>query len=141
MTVLDSLTLDITFEKRYELKGHQIVYQSMHRDGSVLRCTVCGRSVELRVNDLGGWWTSNRDLDKECEDQLPPGGWVPNDFEVGDRITVETMGACTVTAKDRRDYYNFELTVEWDEGEWHDRVWPNLQWIGLLPAIEKSNHE
>ena len=66
MTVLDSLTLDITFEKRYELKGHTIAYKSMHRDGSILRCTECGRSVELRVNDLGGWWTSNRDLDKEC---------------------------------------------------------------------------
>ncbi len=66
MTVLDSLTIEIGLENRYQRQGHTIAYTSMHRDGSVLRCTVCGKSVELRVNDLGGWWTSNRDLDKEC---------------------------------------------------------------------------
>ena len=75
----------------------------------------------------------------ERETQLPPGEWVPNDFKAGDRITVETMGACTVTAMDRRDYYNFELTVEWDKGERCDRVWPNLQWIGLLPMGGTDN--
>ena len=67
MTVLDSLTIEIGLENRYQRQGHTIAYKTMHRDGSILRCTVCDRSVELRVNDLGGWWTSNRDLDKECE--------------------------------------------------------------------------
>jgi len=72
-------------------------------------------------------------------EQLPPGEWVPNDFKVGDRITVETFGPCTVAAKDERDYYNFELTVAWDEGDWLTGVWPNLQWVGLLPAKETTN--
>ena len=73
----------------------------------------------------------------ERDGQLPPGEWVPNDFNVGDRITVDTLGACTIIAKRERDHHDFELTVDWDDDHWQQIVWPNLQWIGLL-ALEDT---
>ena len=63
---LDSLTIEIGLEERYQRQGHTVAYKTMHRDGSILRCVDCGLEVELSVNDLGGWWTSNRDLDQPC---------------------------------------------------------------------------
>ncbi len=65
MTVLDSLTIEMALENRFQRQGHTIAYTSMHGEGSILCCTVCDNRVELVVDD-GGWWTSNRDLDKEC---------------------------------------------------------------------------
>ena len=64
---LDSLTIEEHLEDRWEAFGHNITYLTMHyRDGSTLICGRCRVEVQVHVNDLGGWWLSSRDLDKEC---------------------------------------------------------------------------
>ena len=69
------------------------------------------------------------------DNQLPPGEWVGNDFAIGDRITVDSLGACTVKTNNK-EFHNLTLTVIWDKVGFVDqdeRVWPNLQWVGYLP--------
>jgi len=63
---LDALTIEAGLQERFELQGHTITYGAMSRNGSTLVCVDCRVEVELCVNDLGGWWTSSRDLDKPC---------------------------------------------------------------------------
>jgi len=66
---LDALTIEEGLQERWETYGHNIAYLTMHySDGSTLVCTRCHIQVQVHVNDLGGWWTSGRDLDKECSD-------------------------------------------------------------------------
>lgn len=63
---LDSLTIEIGLEERWEALGHTIAYHTMLPNNSTLHCTNCHIQVTVHVNSLGGWWLSNYDLDKEC---------------------------------------------------------------------------
>lgn len=65
---LDSLTIEIGFEERWEKRGHTIAYSTMLPNDSTLQCVDCKRRVTVHVNSLGGWWLSSGDLDKECTD-------------------------------------------------------------------------
>jgi len=66
---LDALTIEEGLQERWETFGHNITYSDWSVDGSTLVCTRCHIQVQVHVNDLGGWWTSGRDLDKECDEQ------------------------------------------------------------------------
>lgn len=64
---LDATTIEEGLQERWERHGHDIGYRYMHScDGSTLMCSQCRVEVQVHVNDLGGWWLSNHDLDKEC---------------------------------------------------------------------------
>jgi hypothetical protein len=64
---LDATTIEEGLQERWETFGHTIAYLNMHyRDGSTLVCSRCRVEVQVHVNDLGGWWLSNHQLDKEC---------------------------------------------------------------------------
>ncbi len=64
---LDALTIEEGLQERWERHGHNIAYYAIAADDSTLYCTKCQVKVQVHVNSLGGWWTSSRDLDKECQ--------------------------------------------------------------------------
>ena len=71
--------------------------------------------------------------DKYIVPLLPPGNWVPNDFKTGDRIVFRYGGPCTVISTNGMHYDGLKLKVEWDNESSQD-AWPNMDWVGLLPA-------
>ena len=64
---LDATTIEVGLQERWETFGHTITYLTMrYRDGSTLVCSRCRIEVQVHVNELGGWWLSNHQLDKPC---------------------------------------------------------------------------
>ena len=63
---LDATTIEEGLQERWERYGHNIAYLTMLTNDSALWCVDCHLQVQVHVNDLGGWWLSNHDLDKEC---------------------------------------------------------------------------
>ena len=66
---LDATTIEEGLQERWETFSHDVTYLNMrYRDGSTLICSRCHLQVQVHVNDLGGWWLSNHQLDRLCEE-------------------------------------------------------------------------
>jgi len=121
-------TNTMTWVARYKLRREWYKKQQRRK---AKYCAACG--YRQGHHDSSSWRAICRSW---CVVQLPPGEWVPNDFVKGTRIIVgDNKVACTVTDVGDKHYEGLVLTVEWDSPDFKHsdkRVWPNLQWVGLI---------
>ena len=71
------------------------------------------------------------------KDSLPPGEWHANDHPIGSRIFLDFGNgegkSGTVVGNNGLHYQELRLSMKWDDPQNKGDVFPNLQWIGLLP--------